>query len=379
MITTANPCYAPIGEDPADPITDHQAFPLLADASSYNACLWDLRHLENPRAYWLDLFRRHFASLLDHARSERLESGEPPDQVEGRCQQASTHFLAWLDHAEDSPSHFDRLDVLTICWARERALRAAGIADPYRLAKAEQTDAALIHLPGWLTELDAMDRDDKWLSLLRGVFAGNLFDLGATKTLDMYADGSAPDFRTTLNNLKPRPWFIDGGDAFLARWSGRRFCQAVLFIDNAGPDVTLGMIPLARELARYGRVILSANSAPSLNDITHAELLPLLDQVARLDPTIAEQRASDRLVAIPSGNWAPLMDLTRMAPDLCAAADRGTDLVILEGMGRGVESNYEAQLTCDTLKIAMIKDEGVAEAQGASLFDLVCRFDPATD
>ncbi len=44
--------------------------------------------------------------------------------------------------------------------------------------------------------------------------------------------------------------------------------------DNAGTDVVLGMVPLARELLRRGtNVVLSANSTPALNDITHPELV----------------------------------------------------------------------------------------------------------
>ncbi len=46
-------------------------------------------------------------------------------------------------------------------------------------------------------------------------------------------------------------------------------------------------------------------------------------------------------------------------------------------MGRAVESNYDARFDCDCLKLAMIKDEGVASAMGAEVFDLICRFEPA--
>ena len=51
-----------------------------------------------------------------------------------------------------------------------------------------------------------------------------------------------------------------------------------------------------------------------------------------------------------------------MSRDLAASAvARGVDLVVLEGMGRAVESNLDARFTCDVLKIAMVKDIGVAE------------------
>lgn len=87
-----------------------------------------------------------------------------------------------------------------------------------------------------------------------------------------------------------------------------RYRRAILFVDNAGADIMLGapagqpcaspvvmtkktpelaartgMLPLARELLRLGTtVIIAANSLPSINDITAAELEALLPQVASL-------------------------------------------------------------------------------------------------
>ena len=47
----------------------------------------------------------------------------------------------------------------------------------------------------------------------------------------------------------------------------------MILLDNSGADAVLGMIPLARELARRGaHVVLAANSLPALNDITDLEL-----------------------------------------------------------------------------------------------------------
>ena len=49
--------------------------------------------------------------------------------------------------------------------------------------------------------------------------------------------------------------------------------------------------------------------------------------------------------------------------------------MVLEGMGRGVESNFDASLRCETIKVAMIKDKGVADAMKGELYDLVFRYD----
>jgi type II pantothenate kinase len=68
-----------------------------------------------------------------------------------------------------------------------------------------------------------------------------------------------------------------------------------------------------------------------------------------------------------------MIDLAEISPELNQAS-RDADLVSLEGMGRGVETNLNAEFTCDALNIAMVKDSRVAHHLGGKLFDLVCRF-----
>lgn len=46
-------------------------------------------------------------------------------------------------------------------------------------------------------------------------------------------------------------------------------------------------------------------------------------------------------------------------------------------MGRAVHTNYEVRMSCDVLKLAMIKNAWLAEKLGGTLYDVVCRFDPA--
>ena len=79
---------------------------------------------------------------------------------------------------------------------------------------------------------------------------------------------------------------------------------------------------------------------------------------------------------VSTGTGEPLIDLRGVSAALNAAA-ADADLVILEGMGRGVESNLDAALTCDRLNLAMVKDELIARHLGGDLYDCVCRFAPA--
>ena len=63
--------------------------------------------------------------------------------------------------------------------------------------------------------------------------------------------------------------------------------RVVMFVDNAGADIVLGMLPFARELLRTGAdVIVAANSQPAINDITAAELIRLLHAAGQICPII---------------------------------------------------------------------------------------------
>jgi len=350
--------------------------PLLADPGHYAACTWDLTTEPEKRNYWIDLFRHHFPRLLEEAVSEAEDLGQDGDEVRQRGEAAKAELYGYLDEVSVQPDRYGKLDILELCWQRERALRRHGFVDPYRLAKQRENEASLKLLPPLLEELDGMSPQDQREATVKGVFAGNIFDLGASRTIDMFR-GQQVDFHATRQKLKPRPWFIDHQDDWLERLNGEPHRAAILFVDNAGPDVVLGMVPLARLLLKRGtRVILTANSEASLNDVTHAELVDLIDQVAAFDGPIAEAKESGQLQMIPSGNGAPLVDLSRLSPELVEAARREpVDLVMIEGMGRAMESNFYAELTCEVLKVAMIKDQGVADSFGAALFDLMFKYE----
>ena len=353
-------------------------FPLLTQRDTYIACPITLHDEVTARPVWVELFRDHFPKLLKEAKREGEDRGEPAEALERKLREASERFDAYLDRVRDNPAGVGRVDVLTICEERERVLRAAGIADPYRLAKAEQNATALEHLPTVLAELDAMDPAEREVSVIRDVFAGNIYDLGATETTDRFTNQSV-DFDAVRDELKARPWRFDELDAWVERMrggGGEAHHAAVLFVDNAGPDIVLGMIPFARHLLQRGtRVILTANTTPSLNDVTHAELVSLIEQVGRLDRTIRDALADGRLTLVPSGNGLPLIDLTRVSPELAEAVERErVDLVVLEGMGRSIESNFDATFACESLKLAMLKSAAPAQRIGAEVFDLVCRY-----
>ncbi len=71
--------------------------------------------------------------------------------------------------------------------------------------------------------------------------------------------------------------------------------RVMMFVDNAGADIVLGQLPIARELLRSGTdVVMVANRLPAINDITANELEKLLDQAAEKCDVIAQARTAGK-------------------------------------------------------------------------------------
>ncbi|MBN1655823.1 MAG: DUF89 family protein [Deltaproteobacteria bacterium] len=360
-----------------DNIQKLEPFPRLLDPAGYTACSRDLKALPEQRRYWLGLFREHFEKLVAEAGRVLRSQGHSQLEVQRRLSAARGDFYAFIARAETEPEAFPALDILQICLAREAALRAAAIEDPYLLIKQRENTSALELWPLVVQTIERLRPSKRIELLVRGIFAGNLFDLGAVEAAERFASGSV-DFFATQRALKPRPWLIDDLDAFSDRMAAQPpYRAACLFADNAGFDIILGVLPFARELLERGtKVILASNSAPALNDITHVELIELCRRIAKIDDPLARALTEDRLVLHETGCTTPLIDLKRSSVELCRAV-RGleVDLVVLEGMGRSLQSNFDAAFSCDALKIAMIKSPEVAKWLSGSLYDLVIKYE----
>lgn len=183
----------------------------------------------------------------------------------------------------------------------------------------------------------------------------------------------------SCQNLVPRPWVIDDLDKFIANWCKKSWKKAVIFVDNSGTDVILGILPFAREMLRRGtQVVLVANDLPSINDITYTELIEIISKLKDEQGKLVGVDASNLLIA-NSGNDLPVIDLSSISQELAYLAS-DADLVIMEGMGRGIETNLYAQFRCDSLKIGgMVKHQEVADFLGGRLYDCVFKYDDALD
>ncbi|KAH9654757.1 DUF89 domain-containing protein [Citrus sinensis] len=293
-------------------------FPLLPTPieTNYRACTIPYRFpTDNPKKptrteiAWLDLFLNSIPSF-----KKRAESDPTVPDAHVRAEKFAQRYSEILeDMKKDPETHGGPPD----CIDEENAKAISLFGDVVRLNDVIEDEGKRVE------------------SLIRGIFAGNIFDLGSA--------------------------------------------QAVIFVDNSGADIILGILPFARELLRRGtQVILAANDLPSINDVTYPELIEIMSKLKDEKGQLMGVDTSKLLIA-NSGNDLPVIDLTAVSQELAYLAS-DADLVILEGMGRGIETNLYAQFKCDSLKIGMVivsfvvKHPEVAQFLGGRLYDCVFKY-----
>lgn len=346
-------------------------FCLLRDPDNYVAHDWKLTDDEVACKYWLDLFANHFESTLDHAATRYGRRST------SKIEAARKQFSQVIDQLREDPASLaeGNLDIMTLCQLREKALRSNGLGDPFSHIKERENASAVELYPQVVRKVHAMENDDMWLHLIEGVFAGNIFDLGSPATMGLAHE--SVDFLATAEQTKARPWLTDDFDRLLddlrpappTKWG-----KAVVFVDNAGSDLILGIMPLVRELALGGTaIILAANELPSLNDVTADETADIVENLAMIDHDLAALIEAGMFEVVSTGNDVPLIDLSDVSDELNEAS-QDADLVILEGMGRAVESNYDAAFSVDSIHLALLKDPAVSKRLGGEVYDCICKY-----
>ncbi len=366
-------------------------FVKLADPLTYVACAWDLTADMAARHHWVDFFKRHIRTILKLAHEAGVTRGRVAEELTRAVEACGMEFDETFDALVAREECDERLTILALDARRDALLRKHGFQDAFIDLKARENEKVLPLLPRVCRQIDALSGHEKLRAVIEGVFAGNIFDMGAEQLraviegvfagniFDMGAEATAkqflgtdgPDFFQTRGKLPKRPWLIDDFDALERRLlHGTPYRKAIFFIDNAGSDFLLGALPMIRWLAQRGtRVVLTANERPTLNDMTIHDVNAWWPRILEIEPSLHDLP----IERVTSGTGEPLIDLLGVSSELNrAAAD--ADLVILEGMGRGVESNIDAQFNCDALNLAMLKDAEVAARINGTLYDVVCQF-----
>ncbi len=344
-------------------------FVLLADLSTYEACGWDLTIDREACVYWATFFKRHLETILNLGHAVAYGGGESAESINARADACRREFHTFFDDVMARPQAHGRVTILTMDIWRDQILRKHGYVDAFIDLKNRENEKMLPLLPEVCRRLDRLSGQAQLRAIIEGLFAGNIFDMGAEATAKKFVAGS-PDFFATIESLPPRPWLIDDYDALANRIFSYQHKKVVFFIDNAGSDFLLGALPAMRWLAKRGtKVVLAANEYPTLNDMTIHDVNAWWPRIIAVEPSFADLP----IERVSTGTGEPLIDLLEVSDELNAAS-ADADLIIIEGMGRGVESNLNAAFKCDAMNIAMIKDTMVASRIGGNVFDTVCRF-----
>ncbi|KAJ2156883.1 hypothetical protein GGF46_004887 [Coemansia sp. RSA 552] len=337
----------------------------------------DLTREPRQQEYWIAAMERNTKGLLALAEKGALGAGDAgtgagaanSSETRARLESFVSLYLGHLRRLRERPLAYGAMSVRALLGLREQCLHEVGLEDIFADVKRRETDAALAALPGVLrADSEHTGGEAARISdLLHNALAGNMFDWGATELRGALASGGLD-----LAQARERIGWggsLDGTAKAAERLRRTAYRRAVVFVDNSGADVVLGVLPLARFLlARGAAVVLAANSRPALNDVTGRELEDIVARAAREDAAIGAGAASGALQVCGTGSSGPCLDLRKLDERLVRSA-RGADLVVLVGMGRAIHSNYHARFHCDALKLAVFKNHMAADVAGARLYD----------
>uniref|UniRef100_F7B8R1 4'-phosphopantetheine phosphatase n=1 Tax=Xenopus tropicalis TaxID=8364 RepID=F7B8R1_XENTR len=326
--------------------------PLLSDPSSYVPDTVDLTEDAMAREYWLSCFEEALEGVAKRAVASQPEAKDATDRAQ-KFQQKYFNKLQTLRH---QPFAYGSLTVRSLLDTREHCLNEFNFPDPYSKVKQKENDIALKYFQRVIKSLDALGWEEKQFALVKGLLAGNVFYI--------------------LN----QPCYSIDVQLILVSFSlfqGSPHKCALIFVDNSGIDIILGIFPFVRELlARGTEVILACNSGPALNDVTYNESLIVTECIAAMDTTIQSALQDERLILVQTGSSSPCLDLSRLDKGLATLVkERNTDLVIIEGMGRAIHTNYYASFQCESLKLAVIKNSWLAERLQGKIFSVVFKYE----
>lgn len=347
--------------------------PVLADLSTYNPDTIDLINNAKDRNYWLPCLDIMAKKFIDRA---QLLNPDMPDATLN-AERSYEAFAKLVLQFRDDPSFLPELSIRTLLLSNEQTLRDNNFRDAWYIQKKQETCEALKEFKRRIGCLDKIDDfGNRWLQIATGVLAGNMFDWGARAVTNILEVSANFGLYEAMDTIEKRPWFVDDFESWIRNVKSKLYNTIVIFVDNAGVDFILGILPFARELLKSNsRIVLTANSEPALNDLTIRELKECLRKASEICPIIAKSLANNQLIAVENGQSGPCLDLRYIDSDLCDIMETA-DLIVLEGMGRAVHTNFNAKFKIDSLKLAVLKNEFLAKSLGARQFSVIFKYEP---
>ncbi|XP_055531557.1 4'-phosphopantetheine phosphatase [Wyeomyia smithii] len=349
-------------------------FNLLQDYDGYNPDTLNLLQDSEAKDYWFQCFIRLVWKFEQQA--AKSQSSDPT--AVDRAAQFRKHYLEQLEQLKDDDRSSNRepLAIRNLLELNEASLRLYGFDDPWKEQKRIENEASIKKLSSRLQRLDELeDTVARWTEIIKGVLAGNMFDWGAQAVSQILESDKNFGLEEALQRIQQRPWLIDCLDQWLDRLQGPAHKCVTIFTDNSGIDIVLGIMPLARELLlRHTKVLLCANIKPALNDITFDELKEVVSKCCAECKVIRDAYETGMLKILGNEQNGPCLDFRLITHELCGAILE-SDLLIIVGMARALHTNLNAKFTCETLKLAVVKNEWLAKRLGGNTFSVICKYE----
>ncbi|KAI9336239.1 fumble-domain-containing protein, partial [Zopfochytrium polystomum] len=353
-----------------------RAFPLLRDVQTYTPETTDLASDPRLQHYWLDLLDKNLSDLVTMVVEWQLkEDGRKngsEEALKARAVSFESMYRNHLQRLRREPNAYGVLTIRSLLNLREQCLREMGFTDVFEGVKKKENAAAMPMFFELVKEIDLLPEDEQIKALTDNVLAGIVQEkenfVLSTTIQEMLKKGQL-GFDLAKEKVQHPAKFNHLSRLQKRLLSPPPYRKAIVFVDNSGADAILGILPFVRYLVKKGtRVILAANTRPAVNDITAYELDGVLSEVAKQDGLLAEAVKKSWIKVVGTGSGEPCLDLRRVSEQIASEAT-DTDLVILEGMGRAIHTNFFAKFRVDCLKIAVFKNPQVAEQLGAQMYD----------
>ncbi|KAJ3066680.1 hypothetical protein HDU99_003767, partial [Rhizoclosmatium hyalinum] len=306
-----------------DVLPTNCSFPLLRSKELYNPDSIDLSD-SRLQYYWIDLLDNNLKDLVKLV----LQWQKDTENVTGRAAAFESIFRDHLQRLRKEPHAYGKLSIRSLLNLREQCLREMGFNDIFETVKKDENTVALAQYSKVVAEMDAYPEAERIKHLTDNILAGNMYDWGSHSVQQLLITGEL-----VFQNAKDKvnhPAKFDDLEQLTKKLIGPGYKKAVIFVDNSGADIILGIIPFARYLLSKGTtVILAANTRPSINDVTCYELDGILAEIALTDFVIGGAIKARTLKVIGTGSASPCLDLRYVDAELgveCADAD----LVVIE-------------------------------------------------
>ncbi|KAL5274350.1 hypothetical protein ACFFRR_000842 [Megaselia abdita] len=261
--------------------------------------------------YWFQCFQ----DLSQKFSQQAVASSRDDDtSAVSRSQNFLREFKQRLDEFKQNKSPLSSLSIRELLELNETLLRLHGFNDPWMKQKELENNSAVESFRSRIDDIDMIeDNKLRWTELVRGVLAGNIFDWGAQIVAEILQNDAKFGLTDALNKIQKRPWLFDDLDMWLNRILNSSHKCALIFVDNSGVDIVLGILPFARELLkRNTKVILAANSEPSLNDVTFTELKGIVEECKLKCDILRNALENSKLLVVSNGQKGPCLDMRNL-------------------------------------------------------------------